>query len=1390
LAASQIENYRRQPAELVSHYNREVSALDGYRGRQLLELLQNADDAGVGAEAGCRLCINLTHNRLIVANTGRPFSPKGLTSLVVSDCSPKQLDRNRFIGCKGLGFRSILAWTRRPLISSGPYEVIFDQSRAIDVVRDLASESTAVAEIVHTFRDATGKWPAAVMRFPSIPETSNRWLQEAREWRADGFDTVVVIPFGDGERASETHSEILEQLSALPASALLFCRHLTRVEITGDYIRTWQLLREDHGADRATIILQVDGVDDLWQVYRRIGQVSDAAAETNAGGRRDYEVAVAVPQKVKTNPHGTLCVFFPTHERMPCALVLHATLDTTDDRNRLVNNASNREVLKHLATHVATVMEEQASTGDPRRALELLAGAENADPELDNLGFVPALLTDCAARRVFPRLDGTLAPAAHVRQVPNRVWLDEVTADFFPDLLAVGPEDPLTPLVSLFDLGWFDAASLKRQLQSYLRSLDFVHAGQVVGRLLATGQLLPIGAAGLLLGADGKWIQDGDCFFNPVEKLPRLPEWAANIRFIDEAFQGGLLAGSKSPALRFLAADLSRCGGTVDEYRFDTVARALIDEVERGLAEHDARRVSRWQQLLRWIFDAPAGARQVLPQLTVHVITVGGAVRRATTCYLGPAYPRGQVVWRLYRQFAQDEFVAPPDACGLSGVPLDKAEEFLVALGVNAAAKLEAFQSGTEYFEFERKVIEWMDYPRTVRDRLCQNAQELKERCKSYAIGGLSLPDRLFQLLAEGDSAAIAAYLLSAGGPLIVGETDPQARFMAKVGAERLYYYDPSIPILNPILYYLRERAWVTGTDGKRHRPSVIMLSAHGVRVLRGVYIQHGIDLRDPLITAHGGREALESLLTRLGAASSLESLSGSSLYDLLLSLPERDSSGELAPGIYRTLIESSVTVEDSPLRDSFLRKGRMWARYKGVDQYLPVGLLRYNANLTVTKAIEAHIPLVAIPRRMNTALIKQLFGISSLSSEEINLRLLSEGTEYDPGSEDANQHLRSALPYIYALRLARNLDDRGRELSLLRKAVLRVCARAAIAAILPGGGREEITLTQVDERIVVDSTLIIIGEYREGSARSLTFWLGVAELVAEFLGRDVADEVGGVLRCRTHSEMLEVVRVRLGIDADAKLGEAKSRFADFPTDPEQSSDRPMPSPQPLTADTNPAPQPQLTEPAITGQGDSDSSGGETTRATPGVTTRFEPVAGPVNRPPKRRKLVVTGSRSGGGGGRGPLATEEVTFKVVEAFEHAEGRFVIRVNHLRGADGFGCDLLSVGSAEVRDTALHARSIKEVDILRYIEVKGRSSRSGEVELTDNETRAANRLGARYWLYRVFVDPDREAHFEVATLSNPLNSNAVRTVTHFDLAEGSGAAWFTMVKADEESPESPD
>ena len=95
--AKRKEIYKISPDELIASYNREKSHMKEYHGRELLELIQNADDAGLDYEGESKLAIKLTNNALYVANTGIPFSPEGINSLMVSDISPKQFKGLKYI---------------------------------------------------------------------------------------------------------------------------------------------------------------------------------------------------------------------------------------------------------------------------------------------------------------------------------------------------------------------------------------------------------------------------------------------------------------------------------------------------------------------------------------------------------------------------------------------------------------------------------------------------------------------------------------------------------------------------------------------------------------------------------------------------------------------------------------------------------------------------------------------------------------------------------------------------------------------------------------------------------------------------------------------------------------------------------------------------------------------------------------------------------------------------------------------------------------------------------------------------------------------------------------------------------------------------------------------
>lgn len=75
--------------EVTANYDREVGHVRDYHGREVLELLQNADDAGRGFGAN-RARMVLHPHGVCIGNTGVPFSPRGVKSLVLSDSSPKK----------------------------------------------------------------------------------------------------------------------------------------------------------------------------------------------------------------------------------------------------------------------------------------------------------------------------------------------------------------------------------------------------------------------------------------------------------------------------------------------------------------------------------------------------------------------------------------------------------------------------------------------------------------------------------------------------------------------------------------------------------------------------------------------------------------------------------------------------------------------------------------------------------------------------------------------------------------------------------------------------------------------------------------------------------------------------------------------------------------------------------------------------------------------------------------------------------------------------------------------------------------------------------------------------------------------------------------------------
>lgn len=123
---------------ILEDYRKEKEKIEEYNGRQLLEMLQNADDKAItDKEKTC--FIKLTENQLTIANSGRKFSEGGIESLMYSNISPKVLEQNK-VGQKGLGFRSILSWANKISIKSYDFAVEFSEANAKEFLKNLIEE--------------------------------------------------------------------------------------------------------------------------------------------------------------------------------------------------------------------------------------------------------------------------------------------------------------------------------------------------------------------------------------------------------------------------------------------------------------------------------------------------------------------------------------------------------------------------------------------------------------------------------------------------------------------------------------------------------------------------------------------------------------------------------------------------------------------------------------------------------------------------------------------------------------------------------------------------------------------------------------------------------------------------------------------------------------------------------------------------------------------------------------------------------------------------------------------------------------------------------------------------------------------------------------------------
>ncbi len=275
-------NYR-----TVASLSRQIT--QEYRGRCVLELLQNAHDALAGARPDDPRRISFVlatepEPVLLIANSGRPFRHEDFEGICQLGQSPK--DPNESVGNKGLGFQSVLEVSTRPQIWSmtaeaGDPEFVFgfDPAGTERLVEQALAEIESGLSPPHA---ATGRriinWSEEQVHDYQNGDGSGGAVDAAREARK------YVSPYSIPLPIEETPPEVAELLDA---------GHVTVIRLRLDGGRTGAL-------DKA-----VESIGD-----------SDRAAGASADRRRAVDEAVESIRDQLDRLDARSAVFLPDLERL------------------------------------------------------------------------------------------------------------------------------------------------------------------------------------------------------------------------------------------------------------------------------------------------------------------------------------------------------------------------------------------------------------------------------------------------------------------------------------------------------------------------------------------------------------------------------------------------------------------------------------------------------------------------------------------------------------------------------------------------------------------------------------------------------------------------------------------------------------------------------------------------------------------------------------------------------------------------------------------------------------------------------------------------------------------------------------------------------------------
>ncbi len=654
------ENTYKSHDRILSDYNNEQATVEGYNGRQLLELLQNADDAGSD-----KVLIKLdTQNKTLkISNTGeQPFSDTGIKSIMIAHRSPK--NSNQYIGNKGLGFRSIINWADEITIHSNDIKLSFSQELTRKYYKELIPTKEQRQKIKQENNLSQDEIPMAILAIPKIEE------KIIREWT-----TCISIYYKE-----IFLTDIKKQIEPLKAEVLLFLNHIQQIiiEIDGNKREIVKPTKQD------------------WQIKKTSGKVP--AEHLNKNNKNNqYEFKIAYNDELDNKDNKLLFSYFPTKININFPFIVHGTFELDSSRNQLTDNNKNKYLIQKLVEFIIETALSFIETESNYKTLEFLQ-YKDKNEVLKELGFYTEIDKAVENKAIYPCVDNKYRKKSAIVYSNDFAKFIEENG-FFEDIpYLLKPTKTNQELLKELELDGFDRIS-KDGIKTVNKKIDNnTVRTEFIWHLVENkfSEKLP-----LLTSTTNQLISLDDDIYAPASTDFSLPDYV-HIEFIHQDLFDGLIkkfdlqkSKEKLEKLKQILKNISN----IRQYDSTGILKKVVASTNKELGKDNADKSDLIQKMVQCLYKNYQQHQPVKSCKGIQLLDQKQNLQKAEDLYLSKTYPSGELTQELFGDiFSPSDFLADMDIFNLCG-DKQKIEDFFLWLGVNQYTKFEPIQCSYTKFK-------------------------------------------------------------------------------------------------------------------------------------------------------------------------------------------------------------------------------------------------------------------------------------------------------------------------------------------------------------------------------------------------------------------------------------------------------------------------------------------------------------------------------------------------------------------------------------------------------------------------------------------------------------------------------------------------------------------